>query len=131
MRLKEECTKDSDSEDKNENPFSQIILQALTSAGFRMSMMEPYEGTTNPRVHLIRYVHHMGVARTNDEVMCKCFSIFLIGLTIMWFCKLDNGSISSCAEFVNQFKAQFHVCMERPKDAIALTDIKQRDNESI
>lgn len=97
MRMIEEHNKDSDLEDDNGSPFYLNILQALTPTGFRMPTTEPFDGTTNPRVHLMRYMQHMGVARTNEEVMCRCFLIFLTRLATMWFCRLDNGSISSWA----------------------------------
>lgn len=63
--------------------------------------------------------------------MGKCFSIFLTGLAIMWFCRLDHGSMGSWPELVIQFKNEFRVHIEQPKDVITLTDIKQRNDESL
>lgn len=54
-----EQNKDSDSEDENDSLFSLNILGALTPNNFKMPTMDPYDGITDPRVHLLRYVRHM------------------------------------------------------------------------
>lgn len=90
----------SDSDDENGSPFASNIVNARTPRHFRMQNMDPYDGTTDPRVHLARYAQHMGVAQASEEVMCQCFPIFLTGLAIMWFCRLDRGSIRSWAELI-------------------------------
>ena len=90
----------SDSDDENGSPFALNIVNARTPRHFRMPTMDPYDGTTDPRVHLARYAQHMGVAQASEEVTCRCFPIFLTGLATMWFCRLDCGSINSWAELV-------------------------------
>ena len=45
----------SDSEDENGSPFASNIMSARTPRHFRMPTMDPYDGTTNPKVHLARY----------------------------------------------------------------------------
>ena len=93
--------------------------------------MRPYDGKSDPLVHLLKYEQHMEVAGASEEKMCKYFPIYLTDLATMWFCRLESGSIDSCSELIQSFKNQFRIHMVQPKDPITLTDIKQRDRESL
>ena len=73
----------------------------------------------------------MEVAGASEEIMCKCFPIYLTDLATMWFCRLEPGSIDSYAQLVRSFKNKFRVHMVQPKDPITLTDVKQRDGETL
>lgn len=57
--------------------------------------MDLYDGSIEPRVQLARYTQHMGVAQASEQVMSICFLNFFTGLAMMWYCRLDSGSIGS------------------------------------
>lgn len=86
---------DLDSKDEGGSLFSSNITHELTPNNFKMPTIDPYDGTMDLRVDLMKYVQHMGVARVTEEVMCRCFRTFLTRLATMWFYRLDNGLISS------------------------------------
>ena len=62
---------------------------------FKLLSMHPYDGKSNPLVNLLKYEQHMEVAGASEEIMCKCFPIYLTDLATMWFCRLEPGSIDS------------------------------------
>lgn len=93
--MMDEINKESDSNDENDNMFSLDFLGIFAPNNFKMPMMDPYDGTVDPRVHLMRYVQHMGMEHVIEDVMRRCFLIFITGLATMSICKLDHGSIGS------------------------------------
>lgn len=93
--------------------------------------MRPYDGKSNPHVHQLKYEQHTKVAGASEEIMYKCFPIYLTDLATMWFYRLDPSSIDSYAQLFRSFKSQFRIHMVQPKDLITLTDVKQRDGETL
>lgn len=46
--------------------------------------MQPYDESNDLLVHLYKYEQHIEVLGVIKEVMCRCFSLFLIDLPTMW-----------------------------------------------
>lgn len=59
-------------------------------------MLPPYNGTTDPVVHLSNFSIAMKVAQTDaDEVKCQAFPVILSGRASRWFHELIPLSVDS------------------------------------
>lgn len=68
-----------------------------------------------------------GSVGETEEIICKCFPIYLMDLATMWFCRLELGYIGSYSLLVRSFKSRFQIHMVQSKEAIFLMNIKQMD----
>ena len=82
-------------------------------------------------MHITRYIRHMEVLGASEEVMARCFPLYLSDLAALWFRQLETGSIRTWSELVDCFMRQLRVHVTRPKSVMTLASIKQRVGESI
>ncbi|XP_056695166.1 uncharacterized protein [Spinacia oleracea] len=71
--------------------------------------IDAYDGTTNPDMHLLAYMHHMGSAK--------------------WFERLPAGTISSFSELELLFSTRFMAHKEEKKTSMHLSRIQQGKDE--
>lgn len=93
--------------------------------------MVPYAGTIDPTVHLRRYFQLMDVVGATEKVMCRCFCHFFLGLATIWFSRLVPGSINTWSGLKLKLMSQFRVYVIHSKDKISLTNIKQKNVETL
>ena len=74
-----------DLEGVNRSPFSQEIRMAQNPPKFKLPSVEVYDGKTDPTDHLMRYTRHMEVLGASEEVMARCFPLYLTEINAMWF----------------------------------------------
>lgn len=86
--------------------FIQDIRNARNPPEFKLPNMQPYDGRSDPLMHLHMYEQHMEILGATEEVMCRCFSLFLTNLATKWFCRLEPGSIDSWATLEKKFICQ-------------------------
>lgn len=91
------------------NSFTLNIRYARNLFDFKLSMLEMYDGKTDPTVHPMRYIRHIKVSSAFEGVMRSCFPLYLTDLTTMWFRRLDNASISTWTELLNKFMRKFRL----------------------
>ena len=120
-----------DLEGVNRSPFVREIRMARNPPKFKLPSVEVYDGKTDPTDHLMRYTRHMEVLGASEEVMARCFPLYLKDLAAMWFRQLGEGSIRTWKELVEKFLGQFRVHVKRPKNVMTLTSVKQRMDESL
>ena len=120
-----------DLEGVNRSPFAREIRMAQNPPKFKLPSVEVYDGKTDPTDHLMRYTRHMEVLGASEEVMARCFPLYLKDLAAMWFRQLGEGSIRTWRELVEKFLGQFRVHVKRPKNVMTLTSVKQRMDESL
>ena len=120
-----------DLEGVNRSPFAREIRMAQNPPKFKLPSVEVYDGKTDPTDHLMRYTRHMEVLGASEEVMARCFPLYLTDLAAMWFRQLGEGSIRTWREMVEKFLGQFRVHVKRPKNVMTLTSVKQRMDESL
>ena len=129
-RLSRGRTYQNDMDDVNHNPFTQEIRNSRNPPDFKLPQLEPYNGRADPTVHLMRYKRHMEVQSASENVMAKCFPLFLADITSMWIRQLETESIYNWNMLVARFLEQFRVHIARPKNVMSLTAIKQRPRET-
>jgi len=120
-----------DIENVSRSPFTPNIRYARNPPDFKLPTLGAYEGKTDPTVHLMKYIRHMEVMGVSEEVMARCFPLYLEGIAALWFRQLDNGFIGTWTELVDRFMKQFRIHIARPKSVMTLTTMKQRTGESL
>src|SRR5574338_1301019 len=118
-------------EEVSRSPFAPNIRNARNPPKFKLPTLNPYEGKSDPTMHITKYIRHMEVLGASEEVMARCFPLFLSDLVALWFRQLETGSIKTWGELVDCFMRQFRVHVTRPKSVMTLASIKQRTGESI
>lgn len=86
---------DQSLEDINSSPFTPNIRYTRHPSDFKLPTLEMYDEQTDPTFHLIRYIRHIEVLGTSEEVMSRCFLLYLTDLAAIWFRQLKNESIST------------------------------------
>src|SRR5574338_367720 len=120
-----------DLEDVNKSPFSPAIRLARNPPEFKLPTVEGYDGRTDPAVHLTRYIRHMEVLGASQEVMTRCFPLYLTDIAALWFRQLESGSIGTWTDLIEKFMRQFRVHISRPKNVMSLATLKQKAGESL
>lgn len=62
---------------------------------FKFLPMRSSNGKSDPIVHFLKNEQHMELVVVTEEILCKCFSIYLTNVATLWFYRLETGSISS------------------------------------
>ena len=120
-----------DLEDVNKSPFSPAIRLARNPPEFKLPTVEGYDGRTDPAVHLTRYIRNMEVLGASQEVMARCFPLYLLDIAALWFRQLESGSIGTWTDLTERFMRQFRVHISRPKNVMSLATLKQKAGESL
>ncbi|XP_021855733.2 uncharacterized protein [Spinacia oleracea] len=112
-------------------PFSEDIMNALKEPKVKTPTIEAYDGTTDPDMHLVAYLHHTYVQGTNEATWCKYFPATLKGVASKWFERLPPGSIASFNELQTLFSTRFMEHKEERKTSMHLGRIHQGKDESL
>ena len=78
----------------NNSPFTPNFRYAMNPPDFILSMLEMFDRKTVPMVHLIRFIRYIEVLGASEEVIGRCFPLYLIYLAALWFGQLENCSIT-------------------------------------
>lgn len=72
----------------------------------------------------------MDSARADDAIKCRCFSITLSGIAMMWFTRSPSPrSISRFDDLATKFLGRFCVHATHPKDIMSLSSVVQAPGE--
>ena len=120
-----------DLKDVNRSPFTPAIRRARNPPDFKLPSLDMYDGRTDPTVHLTKYMRHMEVLGASEEVMARCFPLYLTDIAALWFRQLDSGSIGTWNDLTERFMRQFRVHITRPKNVMTLATLKQKAGETL
>jgi len=84
----------SEEQSRERLPFMADIMQKPLSRKFKMSQITSYLGKNDPYDHIQNYESLMILHGWDDEIMCKAFSLTLVGHARTWFNILLEESIS-------------------------------------
>ena len=75
--------------------FTKDILEALLPAKLKMPQIKLYEGERDPTEHLETFRSWMEFQEATGAVMCRAFSLTLMGAACKWYKKLKPSFIFS------------------------------------
>nr|AAS79740.1 putative polyprotein [Oryza sativa Japonica Group] len=102
-----------------------------TSAGFKPTGIEKYDGTTNPESWLTVYGLAIRAAGGDSKAMANYLPVALADSARSWLHGLPRGTIRSWAELRDHFIANFQGTFERPGTQYDLYNVIQKSGESL
>ena len=113
-----------------ESLLSAEIMRAVIPRDFRLPDFR-YSGRTDPLVHIERFNDIIGVQGLSQAQRCRVFPLSLEGRAREWYRKLPWGSVKSFEQMCQEFVKQFREAMAPEDDMMELTNIKQREEETL
>lgn len=106
------------------SPFSQDILAYEAPKDFKALDHASYDGTEDPRDHLLGFQAKMLVVEAAGQMMCRAFFPTLMGSAQQWFMSLPSGSIHNFEGLVEGFLTHFVGSMRSKRHFTHLTTVK-------
>ncbi|OMO90118.1 S-locus glycoprotein [Corchorus olitorius] len=113
------------------SPFSKKIDETLPPQGFKLPIMETYDGTSDPIDHLEMFKTNISIHGANNAIMCKAFPATLKKAARSWYSTLKPRSISSFRELGQQLASHFVSSIRHKKTFISLITLKQSEDEPL
>ncbi|XP_019163610.1 PREDICTED: uncharacterized protein LOC109159953 [Ipomoea nil] len=112
-------------------PFSAEIMAFKIPGDFKFPEQATFDGSGDPREHLLSYQAKMQVLGVRDPVMCRAFLPTLKGSAQRWLVAQPPGSIHSFEELADRFMSHYAANIKPQKDLTHLGDIHQDEGESL
>ncbi|XP_019172666.1 PREDICTED: uncharacterized protein LOC109168066 [Ipomoea nil] len=112
-------------------PFSSEIMSYKVPGDFKFPEQASFDGSGDPREHLLSYQAKMQVFGVQDPVMCRAFLPTLKGPAQRWLVALPPGSICNFEELADRFMSHYAANIKPQKDLTHLVDVHQEEGESL
>ncbi|RWW73964.1 hypothetical protein BHE74_00018115, partial [Ensete ventricosum] len=116
---------------KGRSSFTPEILDKPIPSNFRLSTLEPYDGSTEPTEHVAAFRAQMALYDTFDALMCHTFPTTLRGPARMWYSQIKPSSISSFDQFAKEFELNFIASSSLRPTTASLLSLAQRNDEPL
>ncbi|RDX57864.1 hypothetical protein CR513_62866, partial [Mucuna pruriens] len=112
-------------------PFSEEIDKTIIPPNFREVVIELFDGTHDPHIHLQAFQTQMYISEGNNQLSCKIFPRTLRGVAMHWLATLPPRSIRSFNELATFFASQFATNKTKRLEVANLFDIRQARGETL
>ncbi|XP_019190603.1 PREDICTED: uncharacterized protein LOC109185061 [Ipomoea nil] len=112
-------------------PFSTEIMTFKIPGDFKFPEQAIFDGSGDPREHLLSYQAKMQVLGVRDPVMCRAFLPTLKGSAQRWLVAQPPGSIHNFKELADRFMSHYAANIKPQKDLTHLGDVHQEEGESL
>lgn len=80
-----------------------LVLGVTIPKKFKVPKFEKYNGTTNPKMHIITYYRGMMEVANDDKLPIHFFHRSLTGVALKWYMQLDSSRIKTWKDLVDAF----------------------------
>ncbi|XP_019166540.1 PREDICTED: uncharacterized protein LOC109162276 [Ipomoea nil] len=112
-------------------PFSSEIMSYKVPGDFKFLEQATFDGSGDPREHLLSYQAKMQVLGVRDPVMWRAFLPTLKGSAQRWLVALPSGSIRNFEELADRFMSHYATNIKPQRDLTHLGDIHQEEGEPL
>lgn len=112
-------------------PFVTQIQEEITLKKFPTSAMTAYDGTGNPKDHMINYKTFTKLQPHSNALLYKVFPISLTRVALTWFNNLEAESIKTFGNLENSFMGRFIASVSTQWKTNYLEMVKQRRDENL
>ncbi|XP_019188934.1 PREDICTED: uncharacterized protein LOC109183296 [Ipomoea nil] len=112
-------------------PFSTEIITFKMPGDFKFREQATFDGSSDPREHLLSYQAKMQVLGVRDPIMCRAFLPTLKGSAQRWLVAQPPGSIHNFEELADRFMSHYAANIKQQKDLTHLGDVHQEEGESL
>ncbi|XP_056695443.1 uncharacterized protein [Spinacia oleracea] len=127
--------KESSLDSYADSPYADLNDIIDNPKRFNPPNMTIYDGTSNPRDHILTYKQRMMTILVPKDMreasICKGFGLTLVGPALKWLTSLPNGFITSFAHFDNMFNQQFASSRDLEKQTCDLYRVVLRPDEPL
>lgn len=113
------------------SPFTTEIVDYKAPSDIKIPEHATYDGTGDPREHLVNYQAKMQVLGVEDPLMCKAFLPTLKGLAQKWFLALPSRSIKCFNDLADRFLTHYAVNIKPQRNLTHLSGVHQDDGEPL
>ncbi|RDX71574.1 hypothetical protein CR513_49063, partial [Mucuna pruriens] len=106
-------------------PFCKEIDETSIPPNFREIIVEPFDGSQDPRAHLQAFQTQIYISGGNDRLSCKLFPGTLRGVAMQWMSTLPPRSIQTFRDLAGFFLSQFAANKVKRLEVADLFDVKQ------
>ncbi|KAI4297020.1 hypothetical protein L6164_036932 [Bauhinia variegata] len=97
---------------------------------FKVPKFDKYDGTTNPRIHLMSYCTKMGVWSRDERFFMHFFPESLTGPAADWYWRLEHAQIQSWGQLATLFLRQYSFNESLTPTRAQLEAMRKEYNES-
>ncbi|XP_019184506.1 PREDICTED: uncharacterized protein LOC109179474 [Ipomoea nil] len=112
-------------------PFFSEIMSYKVPGDFKFPEQATFNGSGDPREHLLSYQAKMQVLGVQDPIMCRAFLPTLKRPAQRWLVALPPGSIRNFEELADRFMSHYVANIKPQKDLTHLGDVHQEEGESL
>ncbi|XP_031102019.1 uncharacterized protein LOC116005926 [Ipomoea triloba] len=112
-------------------PFVDEIMDYRAPADLKIPEHATFDGTGDPREHLVSYQAKMQVLGVEEPLMCKAFLPTLKGLAQKWFLALPSRSIRCFNDLADRFLTHYAVNIKPQRNLTHLSGISQDEGEAL
>ncbi|KAL2232546.1 UNVERIFIED_CONTAM: hypothetical protein Sindi_1434600 [Sesamum indicum] len=113
------------------SPFTNRILLEVVDSSFRFLDLPKYDGSKDPREHVVAFDLVMNLYGQTDPIKAKLFVTTLKGKAQEWFTSLGSGTIDSYEQLIHKFSFHFASKRKTKRSATHLFTIRQREDETL
>lgn len=115
----------------DKNPFTEEIIKAPLPQGFKLPVLDKYDGSSDPIDHVMLYHQNMLIYQESEAALCRAFPSTLTGAAQKWYSKLAPGSIGGFKHLYELFVANFINSKKKMKNSTYLMGVVQRKDEKL
>ena len=114
----------------NKSPFMEWIVDQPKPKDFVVPSFKQFDRKSDPVDHIFNFQLKMALETRNEAILCKVFSIALVGSALAWFRQFPEKSINSFEDLCTQFIKKYNSNRQQQKTMANLHRLVQSEDET-